>query len=96
MTDRTMPIKCPSCSQTLKVARLFCNTCETTVEGSFELSILTSLNPKEQEFVILFLKSRGSLKDLANSYGISYPTVRNRLDEIILKVTNTKNPLGGD
>ena len=80
-----MPTNCPSCNKILKVSRLICHNCGTAVEGNFNLSILTRLNPEDQEFIVMFLKSSGSLKDLARIYGISYPTVRNRLDIVIEK-----------
>ena len=86
--DKTMPSNCPSCGQTLKVTRLKCGICDTIVEGSFDLSILTSLSTEEQRFVVMFVKSSGNLKDLAKYYSISYPTVRNRLDGVIDKITS--------
>ncbi|WP_196069634.1 DUF2089 family protein, partial [Bacteroides thetaiotaomicron] len=42
---------------------------------------------KEQQFVLDFVKSSGSLKDMAKNIGVSYPTVRNMLDDIIDKLT---------
>lgn len=83
---KTMPTTCPSCSQVLKVSHLVCDHCGTGVEGNFPFSILTRLTTEEQNFVIEFIKASGSLKDMATSYSISYPTVRNLLDSIIDKV----------
>ena len=85
-TNKTMPVHCPSCGQILKVARLNCDDCETIVEGKFDISILAKLNPDDHQFVVMFLKSSGSLKNLAKIYSISYPTIRNRLDSIIEKI----------
>lgn len=84
--EKKMPIKCPSCSNLLEVSRLVCPKCQTAVEGNFKLSILSKLGQEEQEFIIDFVKSSGSLKDMANTYKISYPTIRNRLDAIIDKL----------
>jgi len=89
--DKKLPTNCPSCSETLKVNRFICDKCKTAVEGNFELTTLTKLTPDEQKFVIEFLKLSGSLKDMAKSYAISYPTVRNKLDSIIEKITNLEN-----
>ncbi len=55
----------------------------TVVKGNFDLSTLARLNPEDQEFVVEFLKDSGSLKNMAKSYGVSYPTLRNRLDSVI-------------
>ena len=55
--------------------------------GSFELPLLARLPEKEQQFIIDFVKSSGSLKDMAKSMGVSYPTVRNILDDLIEKLT---------
>jgi hypothetical protein len=81
--EKKMPVKCPSCSQLLEVSRLVCPKCQTAVEGNFKLSVLSKLGQEEQEFIIEFVKSSGSLKDMANNYKISYPTIRNRLDAVI-------------
>ena len=81
-------INCPSCDASLKVGRLFCETCPTEVCGSFELPLLAKLTEKEQQFVIDFIKSSGSLKDMSKNMGISYPTVRNILDDLIDKLNN--------
>ncbi len=86
MEEKKMPTNCPSCNKILKVSKFICNNCKTVVEGKFDLSLLARLNPEDQEFVIDFLKSSGSLKDMARSYGISYPTVRNLLDSVIEKI----------
>lgn len=55
--------------------------------GNFELPLLARLSEKEQQFVLDFVKSSGSLKDMAKNIGVSYPTVRNMLDDIIDKLT---------
>lgn len=68
------------------MSRLVCGSCGTAVEGCFALSVLARLNPDEQEFLLSFTKASGSLKDLARIYGISYPTVRNRLDALMERI----------
>lgn len=83
---KLLPSICPSCKHFLKVSRLCCEKCETAVEGSFDLPLLAQFLPDEQEFILNFIKASGSLKSLANSYRVSYPTVRNRLDELIQKI----------
>lgn len=86
MHEKKMPINCPCCKKILKVSKLICDNCKTVVKGKFDLSILARLNPEGQEFVVEFLKTSGSLKNMAKSYGVSYPTLRNRLDSVIVKI----------
>jgi hypothetical protein len=81
-----LPLHCPGCNQSLKVSRLFCNHCHTEVNGIFALPLLARLDEKEQIFIIDFVKSSGSLKDMAKNMGVSYPTVRNFLDDLIAKI----------
>ncbi len=83
---KSLPIACPSCGGRLAVKRLRCEACETEVEGLFPLPPLASLPPDDQDFVLDFVKASGSLKEMAGLLKVSYPTVRNRLDEIIGKL----------
>jgi len=78
-----LPINCPSCDNILKVTELTCTTCQTEVSGSYSLPTLLLLQPDEQEFVLQFLLNSGSLKEMAIQMGKSYPTVRNKLDDLI-------------
>ena len=80
---KALPLHCPSCGGVLAVKRLRCQACETEVEGSYSFPALVSLSKEDQEFVLEFVKASGSLKEMAKIIGVSYPTVRNRLDEII-------------
>lgn len=66
--------------------RLYCDRCGTEVEGAFPLPPLLCVSPDDQEFLIQFVKASGSLKEMARILGVSYPTVRNRLDAIIDKL----------
>jgi hypothetical protein len=74
---------CPVCSKTLKITRLHCNHCETTIENQFELSKLASLSKEQLDFIEVFLVSRGNIKEVEKELGISYPTVRGKLNDII-------------
>lgn len=86
--NKTLPLKCPSCGSKLKVKSLCCEQCDTNVNGSFDLPVLTNLNVDDQKFVLDFVKSSGSLKEMASKMGLSYPTVRNMLDDIINKLSS--------
>lgn len=81
-----LPIHCPSCESELKVTQLSCEHCQTTVNGSFSLPLLLQLTKEEQEFVLAFFLSSGSLKQMALQMNISYPTVRNKLDDMIAHI----------
>lgn len=80
------PIQCPACNNELTVIKLRCDSCETDVAGKFNFPLLMRLDPEEQEFIIEFLLNSGSLKEMASKMGKSYPTVRNKLDDLIHKV----------
>ena len=81
-----LPLQCPSCGVGLRVVKLHCGNCETEVSGSFDLPLLARLDEREQAFIVDFVKSSGSLKEMAKNRGISYPTVRNLLDDLIEKL----------
>lgn len=88
---KRLPLQCPACDSPLRVGRLFCGQCNTEVCGSFELPALAKLSEKEQQFVVDFIKSSGSLKDMAKNMGVSYPTVRNVLDDLIDKLNKIES-----
>ena len=83
-----LPCNCPSCQSQLKVKSLKCETCQTEVSGLYDLPELARLSPDDQQFVLQFVKNSGSLKEMAKYLKLSYPTVRNMLDEIIQKIKN--------
>lgn len=74
---------CPVCSKPLKITKLQCNHCQTTIENEFEVSRLAALGQEQLHFIEVFLKCRGNIKEVEKELGISYPTVRGKLDEII-------------
>ena len=78
-----LPTSCPSCNNDLRVAQLACPDCGTAVHGDYLLPALSRLNHEDQEFALAFIQRSGSLKEMARLYGVSYPTVRNRLDDLI-------------
>lgn len=74
---------CPVCEGELTVTRLHCDTCETTIEGRFTNGAFTGLTPEQLDFVETFVRVEGKMNRMADEMGISYPTLRNRLHEII-------------
>lgn len=87
-TKKRLPLRCPACEAPLKVAKMVCGQCGTEVLGVFDLPVLTRLTEEEQRFMLEFVKASGSLKDMAKQMGVSYPTVRNYLDDLIEKLNN--------
>lgn len=81
-----LPTSCPSCSTDLQVAQLACPDCGTTVHGDYLLPALSRLSGEDQQFALAFILCSGSLKAMARLYGVSYPTVRNRLDDLIARL----------
>lgn len=81
-----LPCYCPSCREQLKVKALKCEKCQTEVIGSYKLPPLALLSAEEQYFILQFVKHSGSLKEMANLLDLSYPTVRNLLNDIIEKI----------
>jgi hypothetical protein len=80
------PKNCPSCESILIVTQLSCQNCETKVSGNYHLPILSQLSEEEQNFILQFFLTSGSLKEMATQMGNSYPTVRNKLDDMIEKI----------
>jgi len=83
---KVLPTRCPSCNSQLKVKSLVCEQCRTEIQGEYELPALARLSPDDQAFMLAFIKASGSLKEMARLLRLSYPTVRNRLDDIIERI----------
>ena len=81
-----LPTQCPSCGGGLRVVQLACPDCGTTVRGDYLLPALARLDRADREFALAFVLRSGSLKEMARLYGVSYPTVRNRLDDVIARL----------
>ena len=88
---KTLPTKCPSCGGNTQGHSLHCNDCGTTITGAYDIPPIMQLSAEEQTFISNFIKCSGSLKQMASDMGLSYPTVRNLLDDIINKLTKLEN-----
>ena len=75
--------ECPFCNEKVRIKKVECCKCGVNFEGEFYTSPVMSLSEEEQSFVELFVLSSGSLKEMAKLLGITYPTVRSKLDQII-------------
>ena len=78
-----VPTECPVCHDNLLVTRLVCRNCGTGLEGRFTMGPLLQLTPEQLHFVEVFLRCEGKLNRVQEELGISYPTVRSRLVEVI-------------
>ena len=75
-------LRCPSCTKPMQLTKATCRECGITIEGNLEVSPLAKLSKEDQDFVIAFLRSGGNLTKTGELFGISYPTVKNRLNRI--------------
>ncbi|QDU91111.1 RNA polymerase sigma factor RpoE [Pirellulimonas nuda] len=80
---------CPYCEGPMATTRMACGKCHVAVEGAFPASRLGDLPTEHQRFVELFVLCGGSLKKIAEQAGVSYPTVRSRLDRVIETLRQT-------
>ena len=74
---------CPVCSADLAVTRLHCQTCGTSLEGEFTVGRFGRLNRDQMALLESFLRSRGNLREMERELGLSYPTVRSRVDGLV-------------
>ena len=74
---------CPVCSNELSVTRLHCASCGTSLEGVFSVGRFGRLNREQLALLESFLRSRGNLREMERELGISYPTVRARVEALV-------------
>ena len=80
---KKIPTICPACTSKLEITELKCKTCGTVLQGEFPINRLLSLSEEDEKFLMAFLRSRGNIKEVQERLGISYPTVKNRLDKLL-------------
>ncbi|KPK62102.1 MAG: hypothetical protein AMK73_06760 [Planctomycetes bacterium SM23_32] len=76
-------LRCARCGKPMTIARFRCEACDVTVEGTFEVPPLGRLTLPDQVFVASFVRAHGNIRKMEGLYGISYPTVKNRLNAIV-------------
>jgi hypothetical protein len=74
---------CPVCANELTITRLHCRSCGTALEGEFGVGRFGRLDREQMSLLESFLRSRGNLKEMERELGISYPTVRGRVDALV-------------
>ena len=80
---RPAPTICPICQSELEVVRLHCSSCDTSLEGHFAMGQFSNLTPEQMEFIFTFVRCEGKINRMEQEIGLSFPTIRNRLHEII-------------
>src|SRR5512136_2814522 len=92
--------QCPICQSNLEITRLYCRTCDTTIEGHFEQNNpFQQLAAEQLAFMITFVRNEGKINRVGEELGMSYPTVRSRLHDLIralgYEVGEEEEPAGG-
>ena len=80
---QTLPNKCPICGGEIIVTRLHCQICDSTIEGRFTHGAFEALTPEQLGFAETFIRCEGKINRMEDEIGLSYPTIRNRLHEVI-------------
>lgn len=75
--------QCPTCSGRLTVTRMHCDDCGTNIDARYEPCPFCQLSPSSSEFLRVFVRSRGNIKEVERELGISYSSARSRLDALI-------------
>lgn len=74
------PSKCPVCGDMMEITKVKCRKCGSELSGNFSPCRFCMLEDRHMQFIEAFLRSRGSIKEVERSLGVSYPTVRNMMD----------------
>lgn len=78
--------ECPVCHGAFVVSRLSCDACGSVLEGRFKLNEFARLDRDDLDLLRAFITARGSIKEVESLLGISYPTVRGRLERLAEKL----------
>ena len=86
------PSQCPVCGKPMQVTGLKCPNCQTELSGQFVPCRFCALPEKHLQFVEVFLRCRGSIKEVEKALGVSYPTVKNMLDAALAALDLAEKP----
>ena len=86
---------CPACGGPLVVTEMLCPRCQTQVRGRYSPCPFCALTSDQLVFLKLFVEKRGNLRDVERELGVSYPTVRGKLEEIAERLAAMEAPAGG-
>jgi hypothetical protein len=82
MDRNYVPGECPVCGGEVKIDKVSCTECDMQMTGTFYMKGFSGLAEKQLEFIKVFIMCRGNIKEVEKELGISYPTVKSRLDEV--------------
>jgi hypothetical protein len=85
--------RCPFCGDDLAISRLSCCGCNTQIDSQLDIPLFFRLPPDLQDFVLVFLRCQGKIRDVEKELGISYPTVCKRLDLVNELLGNNGPPI---
>ncbi len=91
--------ECPACGGEVEITRISCTNCDTEVTGRFTPCRFCRLPPETAQFLELFVKNRGNVKEMERELGISYWTIRSRINELIKDLgfeTDEQEELGSE
>lgn len=77
---------CPACEGDLVVTELSCTQCDTRISGRFRPTIFSRLSAENLAFLENFVKNRGNVREMERELGISYWSIRNRLNDVIAEL----------
>ncbi|TAK25680.1 MAG: DUF2089 domain-containing protein [Chloroflexota bacterium] len=75
--------QCPSCGSDVHITEVRCESCDTRVQAKYRPCDFCRLTDEQATFLRIFVGSRGNLTEVEKRLGVSYPTVRAKLDEIV-------------
>lgn len=75
--------QCPICNGPVEITEISCNACKSTIRGHFKPCKFCTLSQENKAFAEIFIKNRGNIKEIEKELGVSYPTVKGKLDSLI-------------
>jgi hypothetical protein len=76
--------QCPICNGPVEITEISCNSCKSTIRGRFKPCKFCNLSQEHKDFAEVFIKNRGNIKEIEKELGVSYPTVKGKLDSLII------------
>lgn len=80
--QNTVACNCPQCQKPMQIVALGCKDCELTLQGQFTSNSLMGLNEEMLHFLHVFIVCEGKIADMEKALGISYPTVKNKIQKL--------------
>jgi hypothetical protein len=78
-----LPNECPVCGGEFVITQVQCRECDSVIRGRFQTGQFSQLTEEQLAFVELFVRNEGKINRMESELGLSYPTIRNRLHEVI-------------